>query len=108
LIHLRPQKEPEYERALFYRGVLLKKAGRPDRAIRDFRLSAELNPKNLDAVREVRLFEMRRRTGSGEPPPSRAPSARGATSGQKGAPGGPRSLTPASGTSGLWGKLFKK
>jgi curved DNA-binding protein CbpA len=57
------EKEPQYERALYYRGVLHKRAGRYDKAIRDFRLVAELNPKNLDAVREVRLHEMRRRTG---------------------------------------------
>jgi tetratricopeptide (TPR) repeat protein len=58
-------KEQEFERALYYRGVLLKRSGRLDRAIRDFRLSAQLNPKNLDAVREVRLFEMRRRGTAG-------------------------------------------
>src|SRR5262249_43808564 len=31
-------KEPRYERALFYRGMLLKRSGYPDKAIRDFRL----------------------------------------------------------------------
>ncbi|WP_437591033.1 DnaJ domain-containing protein [Sorangium sp. So ce1000] len=56
------EKEPRYERALFYRGMLLKRSGRIDKAIRDFRLAAELNPKNLDAIREVRLQEMRSRT----------------------------------------------
>jgi serine/threonine protein kinase/tetratricopeptide (TPR) repeat protein len=103
------QKEPQYERALFYRGVLLKKAGRPERSICDFRLAAELNPKNLDAVREVRLFEMRRRTGGGvvEPPAPRTHSPRGGVPAQKGGPE-TRSQTPASGTNGLWGKLFKK
>ena len=61
-------KEPEYERALFYRGMLLKRAGFHERAIRDFKLAAVLNPKNLDAVREVRLFDMRKRTSGNEPP----------------------------------------
>jgi tetratricopeptide (TPR) repeat protein len=56
-------KEKEFERALYYRGVLLKRSGRGERAIRDFRLASELNPKNLDAVREVRLYEMRKRGG---------------------------------------------
>ncbi len=55
--------DPRYERALFYRGTLLKRSGKADKAMRDFRLAAELNPKNLDAVREVRLFEMRKREG---------------------------------------------
>ena len=58
-------KEKEFERALYYRGVLLKRSGRLDRAIRDFRMAANLNPKNLDAVREVRLYEMRKRGGGG-------------------------------------------
>lgn len=58
--------DPRYERALFYRGTLLKRSGKADKAIRDFRLAAEINPKNLDAVREVRLFEMRKRDAKGE------------------------------------------
>jgi curved DNA-binding protein CbpA len=86
-------KEPRYERALFYRGMLLKRAGRIDKALRDFRLSAEINPKNLDAVREVRLHEMRRRVGgqATERPGARTPSK-----------------TPPTPTGGLLGKLFKK
>ena len=78
-------KEPRYERALFFRGMLLKRAGRPEKALRDFRLAADINPRNLDAVREVRLAEMRRRSG----PPERA-----------------RGSGPQAG--GLFGKLFKK
>ena len=49
-----------FERCLYYRGVLLKRSGREDKAIRDFRMVVQLNPKNIDAVREVRLFKMRR------------------------------------------------
>lgn len=49
-----------YERCLYYRGVLLKRTGRDEKAIRDFRMVVQLNPKNIDAVREVRLFQMRR------------------------------------------------
>jgi curved DNA-binding protein CbpA len=78
-------KEAEFERALYYRGVLLKRSGRIEKAIRDFRLSAEKNPKNLDAVREVRLYEMRKRGGA-------APPAKGEEK-QEG---------------GLLGKLFKR
>jgi curved DNA-binding protein CbpA len=62
-------KEPEFERALYYRGVLLKRSGRGEKAIRDFRLAAQLNPKNIDAVREVRLYEMRKRGPVGGAPP---------------------------------------
>ncbi|AKT37757.1 DnaJ domain-containing protein [Chondromyces crocatus] len=76
-------REPRYERALFYRGSLLKRTGHLDRAAADFRLAAEINPKNLDAVREVRLHDMRKRSA-----PEPAPTA----------PGG----------SGLINKIFKR
>jgi DnaJ-domain-containing protein 1 len=69
-------KDPQFERALFYRGTLLKRAGRIERALADFRLVAEINPRNIDAAREVRLHEMR--TGSGgakAPRPSGNPEA---------------------------------
>ncbi|NUO50933.1 MAG: DnaJ domain-containing protein [Polyangiaceae bacterium] len=49
-----------YERCLYYRGVLLKRTGQEEKAIRDFRMVVQLNPKNIDAVREVRLHQMRR------------------------------------------------
>lgn len=50
---------PDSDRALCFRGALLKRANRPDDSIRDFRKAADINPKNLDAVREVRLHTMR-------------------------------------------------
>ena len=50
---------PKNERARFYRGMLLKLAGRMGEAIRDFREVAEANPRNTEAVREVRLYTMR-------------------------------------------------
>jgi len=59
--------DPQYERALFYRGTLLKRSGRLEKAIRDFKLAAEINPKNLDAVREVRLHDMRKRDARDQP-----------------------------------------
>lgn len=54
------QKHARLEKALFYRATLLKKTGREERAIRDFRVVVQINPKNIDAVREVRLAQMRR------------------------------------------------
>lgn len=78
-------KEPSYERAIYYRGVLLKRAGRHEKAMRDFKRAVELNPKNLDAVREVRLHDMRKR-------------------GQ--APAKPEPSSPDGG--GLFGKFFKR
>lgn len=51
--------EPEFARALFYRACLLKRSGYADMAIRDFKRCAELDPRNLDAVREVRIHQRR-------------------------------------------------
>lgn len=68
-------KEPRFERALFYRGTLLKRSGRVERALADFRLVAELNPRNIDAAREVRLHEMRTGGGSKAPRPPGSPEA---------------------------------
>jgi hypothetical protein len=48
------------ELAYFCRANLKKRIGRIESAIVDFKNAYELNPKNLDAAREVRLYEMRR------------------------------------------------
>lgn len=82
-------KEPRYERGVFYRATMLKRAGRGKQAMVDFRLAAELNPRNTDALREVRLFDMRR----GQP--GAAPRGRAEVAAK-----------PAEG--GLFNRLFKK
>lgn len=51
--------EPDSDRALYYRGAILKRLGRDDDAMKDFRRAATLNPQNLEAVREIRLHGMR-------------------------------------------------
>ena len=54
------------ERAYSCRALLRKRIGRLDAAMSDFRAAYEINPKNLDAAREVRLYEMRRARQSPE------------------------------------------
>lgn len=58
--------DPECVRALFYRGVLLKRVGRVDAAVRDFRRIVRLDPQHVDAQRELRLADIRTKGGSGE------------------------------------------
>jgi curved DNA-binding protein CbpA len=60
-------KEPRYERALYYRGELLMRTGRADKAIRDFRMVVEVNPKHTEALRHLRIHEMRKRAGGDKP-----------------------------------------
>jgi len=67
------------ERAYFWRGMLLKRMGRIEAAYRDFREAVDLNPRNIDAVREMRLHNMRSGTRSRPTIPSAAtgrPSAK--------------------------------
>jgi tetratricopeptide (TPR) repeat protein len=79
------------EKALYWRGMLHKRIGKIELASKDFKRVVEINPRNIDAAREVRLHQMRGRRGSA-PPPAPARSG-GADDGQKG---------------GLFGRLFKK
>ena len=60
------EREPEYERARFYRGTLLKRSGHVEQAYKDFRMVMQLNPRNIDAAREVRLYKMRQKQGSAQ------------------------------------------
>jgi curved DNA-binding protein CbpA len=88
------------EKAFFWRGMLLQRMGRTGAAVRDFKRASELNPRNIDAAREVRLYRMR--GGRSTSPP-------GATTG--GASGGKPSPLPAkpeASKPGLLNRLFKK
>jgi len=50
---------PKHDRAHYARAMILRRMGDEDGAIAAFRAAADANPKNLDAVREVRLADMR-------------------------------------------------
>ncbi|HRI64153.1 MAG TPA: DnaJ domain-containing protein [Polyangium sp.] len=76
------KKEPTFERALFYRATLLQRAGHADRAFKDFSRALELNPRNIDAAREVRLHQVRTKNKPQETQPEK--------------------------NGGLFGKLFKR
>ncbi len=77
---------PNCERAYFYRGMLHKRVQREAEAVKDFRKAYELNPRNVDAQREVRLAELRGGPGSQSGRKKKGEEEKG----------------------GLFGKLFKK
>lgn len=58
------EAEEENEKALYYRGVLLKRDNRIRDAMKDFRAVVQINPGHLEAMREVRVFEIQRRSGA--------------------------------------------
>jgi lipopolysaccharide biosynthesis regulator YciM len=89
------RREPQNERARFARAQIYKRMNRMDVAIRDFRWVAEQNPRNLDAVRELRLYQMRR----GSPASSRSPDSKR---------DGKGSEKDSRKSGGLFGKLFKR
>jgi tetratricopeptide (TPR) repeat protein len=84
------KQSERYEQAYVWRGLLYKRLGKDDLAMRDFKRAVELNPKNIDAAREVRLFTMR--TSRASMPAVRLSDAPGKGEGDK----------------GLLGRLFKK
>lgn len=61
--------DDQSERAMHYKALALKRQGLQDEAFRYFKRVADMNPRHLEAVREVRLAVMRRRNSS-KPPPS--------------------------------------
>jgi len=85
------------ERAYFYRGMLFKRLGNEKGAYKDFKVAVELNPRNIDATREMRLYAMRKKGVTSPPGPS-TPSTRP----------GSKQPTPEPSGGGLFGKLFKK
>jgi len=79
---------PRCERAYLYRAMLYKRQHRDGLAFKDFQNVVELNPKNIEAQREIRLHDMRG-GGARRPSPNAAPP-------------------PAAAKQGLFQKLFKK
>jgi curved DNA-binding protein CbpA len=89
------------EKAYYWRGMLYKRLGKNDLAAKDFKRVVDLNPRNIDAAREVRLHQMRGGRGSVPPPPP--------TLARKSPlPPKPDDAPEKGRNSGLFGRLFKK
>ena len=94
----------KHDRAHLYRGSILRRLGREADAVKACRRAVELNPKNVDAQREVRLAEMRaKKGGAPETPPEPEETAK---------PARPRIEAPKSlgqmDVGALFKNLFKK
>ena len=80
---------PKCERAYFYRAMLHKRLGNESKSYKDFQKSLELNPRNVDSAREIRLQEMRGQVTVTEP-------------------GKPTGKSPPPAKPGLFDRFFKK
>lgn len=60
-------KDRESVAIRFYRGQVLNRLGREDDAVREFRFVLRRDPGNVDAARELRLYEMRKREPQKKP-----------------------------------------
>ncbi len=89
------------EQAFLYRAMLNKQLGKARAALKDFRVVADINPRNIDAIREVRLASMRGSVPD-DTPPHKGEDAKSGSSGGKPINWGKDSVGD------IFGKLFKK
>jgi tetratricopeptide (TPR) repeat protein len=88
-----------HERANLLKAQILRRMGRQDDALEYFQKVAEINPRNVDAMREVRVATMR----SHQAGPATSKSA-----GKPGSKGKKGKKEAESGVGGLLGKMFGK
>jgi tetratricopeptide (TPR) repeat protein len=67
---------PDHVHGHFVRAHFLKRRGQHDKALKHFKKVAKLDPKNLEAAREVRVGTMRQARGRSSAPPPRSDSKR--------------------------------
>jgi curved DNA-binding protein CbpA len=61
------KRTPDNARFRFYRGTVLKRAGRIEDAMREFRATLRLDRNSIDAARELRLYNLRKERESERP-----------------------------------------
>jgi len=74
-LNLAVKMGPENEKNRFYRAQVLSRLGRHREALADYRFVVSKNPHHIDALRELRIWEMRRK-GQESSPPLRGSSLR--------------------------------
>jgi curved DNA-binding protein CbpA len=97
------------EKAFFWRGQLHKKMDMLPQAMKDFKAASEINPRNTDAIRELRLYQMRKgQPAGGSMPPERTSQVPPKPSGapQKSASDAVNKAGDA--VNNLFGKFFKR
>jgi curved DNA-binding protein CbpA len=67
-LNLAVKMGPESEKNRFYRAQVLSRLGRHREALADYRFVVSKNPHHIDALRELRIWEMRRKGQESTPP----------------------------------------
>lgn len=75
MVNAARKREPQNLKVRIHRARVLRRSGDADGALREFRAVVEQDPSNVEAAREVRLFEMRRGKKGEEPKRVSAPDA---------------------------------
>jgi tetratricopeptide (TPR) repeat protein len=78
---------PRSERAHQYKGIILKRMKRERDALRHFNKALEINPRNVDAAREVRIAQMRADSNAPPAPTTGSNKLLSRLRGNKGKPG---------------------
>jgi hypothetical protein len=105
-------RNPNSEKNRFYRVQVYKRLGQVDRAVADCRVIVERNPHHVDALREIRLWEMRRSPNKQTPSRGTIPPRTTATKSSSDRP----TVNPSAGKKsdpphpqgGLLGRFFKR
>jgi curved DNA-binding protein CbpA len=103
------KEQPQNLKVRLYRARVLQRAGQGDLAYREFRSIAEDDPRNVDAAREVRLYEMRKGKKTNDPRTTTGRFVeRPAKPGEKPAKAGEKRAGEKPRSENLFGKLFKR
>jgi len=97
-----------HERANLLKAQILRRMGKHDEAFEYFRRVSEINPRNIDAMREVRVANMRANSLRPEKPGAPAAKAKPGSKSAKSSKSAKGKAPEPGGVGGLFGKLFKK
>jgi hypothetical protein len=109
------QRNPSSEKNRYYRVQIYKRLGQVDKAVADCRIIAEKNPHHVDALREIRLWDMRRSAQKQHPTvalrntnPQRSTGTRSPSDPPTVSPPGRKKSDPPPVPGGLLGRFFKR
>ena len=102
------KREPDNPRIRLHRARVMKRSGDLDASYREYRFVAEQDARNVEAAREIRLYEMRGGKKGTTDPRRTVPGRDGKPGGPKTNPGVSEEKTLGQDVGQIFGKLFKR